>query len=151
MKVNKSKSKYNILQKIQSRQISQQERMHIKSDFLNHLNSPWGTLENYQKKALVKSLMEHYPGTLDPQTVAEYTQYKVNAFMGRIYELATNNKKIYANPLILKMILNHLKGIDETPHNPLNQQIVIQNWFPTSNAGQPTLPEPKTEIDSIDK
>jgi hypothetical protein len=150
MKNNKSVSGYNILQKIESHQISQSERMKIKSDFLAHLSSPVGTLENYPKKNIVEALMKHYPGTLDKQFTEEYTQSKVNSFMNILYDLTVSNKKIYANPLIVKMLLQHIKGSEDHSGSSLNQQIVIQNYFPLENCGQATLPEPKTEIADFD-
>jgi hypothetical protein len=150
MKNNKSVSKYNIIKRIERREISQKERMKIKSDFMNHLDHPCGTLENYPQKEAVKALMKHYPGTLDEQMIAEYTQLKVNTFMGRIYDLAVSNKKIFANPLLIKMIVNHIRGAEETQNSGLNQQIVIQNWFPTDNAGKPTQPEQKMTIADFD-
>jgi hypothetical protein len=47
------------------------------------------------------------------------------------------------------MILDHLKGNDEIDN--INQQIVIQNWFPTSDQGKPTLPEPKIKILDVEQ
>jgi hypothetical protein len=151
MKNNKSVSRYNIVQKTESRRISQPERMKIKSDFMKHLASPVGTLENYPQKTIVKALMKHYPGTLDEQITAEYTQSKVNDFMNVIYDLTVSNKKIYANPFIIKMIVNHIRGKDESSSSLTNQQIVIQNWFPAADSGKPTLPEPKIKIADVDK
>jgi hypothetical protein len=150
MKNNKSISKYNILRQIELRKISQQERMQIKSNFMIHLGQPCGTLENYPQKELVKALMKHYPGTLDSQLIAEYTQSKVNTFMNHIYDLVVSNKKVFANPLLIKMIVNHIRGTDETQNMGLNQQIVIQNWFPTDNAGKLTPPEQKITIADFD-
>jgi hypothetical protein len=70
--------------------------------------------------------------------------------MSRIYDLAVSNKKIFANPLLIKMIVNHIRGAEETQNSGLNQQIVIQNWFPTDNAGKPTPPEQKMTIADFD-
>jgi hypothetical protein len=150
MKTNKSVSEYNILHKIETRKISQGERMKIKSDFMKYLGQPCGTLQNYPQKSLVIALMEHYPGTLDRNIVEEYTQLKVNTLMSNIYESVIANRKIYANPMIIKMLVDHIRGAEDSSKNGFNQQIVIQNWFPTDDNGKYTRPEQKIEINECD-
>ena len=139
-------TKPNTLENIITKNVSEHELAQIKNDFLQHLEQPWGTLENYPKKELIKKIIEYYPGVLEPELVEEYTQYKVNTFMGNIYNFVQDNVRINNNPIIIKMLLNFINGKEDSNNFGFQQQIVINTRPLIEKEGQYSVPEPKINI-----
>ena len=142
-------SKSNLLENIINGTISKKELSQIKGDFMNHIAQPFETLETYPKKHLVLKIMEYYPSVIDPDIVREYTQYKVNTFLNPIYKYVVDNVPVKNNPMLIKMLINHMKGKEDSDNFGLQQQIVINTRPPVDESGQYSLPEPKTRAVNI--
>jgi hypothetical protein len=134
-----------IIEKIKNKLLHRNACIKIKQEFLKHLTTPTGTIQNYPRNSIIYALMEHYPEIIDKNEVQEYTQNKVNALMSHIYEFVIQGKKIYANPLIIRMLINHLRGKDDSDLQDMQHSIVIQNYFPLADTGSHTPPELKTD------
>ena len=137
-------SKPNLLDNIINGTITAQELNQIKNNLISHLAQPYETLETYHKKHLILKVMEHYPDVLDFNTIKEYTQYKVNALLNPLYKCVSENVPIKNNPMMIKMLINHMKGKEDSDNIGLQPQIVINTIPPLSKSGQYSLPEPKT-------
>lgn len=138
-----------LIDKIVDNKLTKQELNNIKLNLMKHLHTPYGTLENYPQKNIIRKIMEHYPALLDKEEIEEYGQIKINTLLSRMYEYVYDNVQVKNNPMLIKMLMNHMQGREDNANYALQQQIVINAIPNISNNGKPTLPEPKTEMIDI--
>jgi hypothetical protein len=139
----KRQSNKSLIQKINNKKISAGELKRIVKDLQKHLDLPHGTLHNYPKRKIIDAVCENYLRFLSADELEEYTQKKINFFMEKFYILASTNQKINVYPQFIKIMIAYLKGLEDS-EDLSSQQFTVNNFFPLSEKGKISLPEPKT-------
>lgn len=139
-----------LIERIRSRRATSNEINHQIERFQLHIQrDDLSTLENYPDKFIIKEIIEAYPHKLNSNDVNAITQHKNNKFMYRLYDDIFNKRlKIQANPLIIKMLKNHIHGKEDDNISFQGQQFIIQNYLEPTKTGSIIEAEPKLVIEN---
>jgi hypothetical protein len=75
------RNKPSVFDRIESGEISEDEKNSIMDEFEKHLNSPYGTLENYPKRYVVEALLKKYETVADPREIQQFTRLKIGRLL----------------------------------------------------------------------
>jgi hypothetical protein len=134
------KNKSSIFDKIENGELDDEEKNLILDEFERHLNSPYGTLENYYKKNLIESLLKKYSNEIDAREIQQFTRMKISRLLDKIWSLAENNQRINVPPAILQMLLNYASGSE---NSQADNRVIVENHFTLDNTTVRLVPENK--------
>jgi hypothetical protein len=123
-------------------EVTEQERDAFLGDFDRHIETPYGTFENYPLRYIMEAIAKEYPELVDLDYVRCHSKQKVFALMERFWNLAMNNQKINTPPAIIQMLVNHANGKEELS-SMVASTVVVENNFVVGNLGQCPAPEEK--------
>lgn len=115
-----------LAEKISRKQMSKADLTAVTTQLEKHLKNPWGTLENFPRKASVELIAEHYPDLIDLQAIKEHTEEKVNSYMGNIADNIYENVRVNNDTRLISMLINNFmrgKEEDNSPKNAVAFQI----------------------------
>lgn len=140
-------AKDNIFLKAKEGKISQKEIASVLDDLNAHLQKPYGTLENYQKRYLIEAIHTNNENAINMTFLREYTAAKVNQLMAKLWDFALENRKINLNPAILQLLINHARGAEEQSLQQC-QTTIVENHIIIDKNSISVLPEPKETINT---
>lgn len=137
----KIKAILDMRQKIENQSVSEKEISDIIEDFITHLNTPCGTLDNYvgkYGKAIIEAIKKHYPDKLNDDYINAFISEKVKKLYDHIYQNTINDKRISIRSDMLKMITKYITGEKDQEHN-----FVFSVPFQEAINGIKTQPDPR--------
>jgi hypothetical protein len=133
-----------IIEKTKTKQLSEDELAQIKEDFFEYLkHSPFGTIETYPERELIKAVMKHYPRVIPEYFGKRYTRERTNELMEENLMCVATNKKIKNGVPHIQFCMNYINGKEDQSYSVGHQQIIINSKDLEATFGKITLPEPK--------
>lgn len=136
-----------LIDRIVARQVDASELNRFKSDFFHHLETSGGTINNYNKKGVIKAIMRNYPEIIGDEFDDGYTDAKVASLFNRYIDNVMSCRVV--NPTVIEYIVNYMRGITDNKSLTSAPQVVIYAMAPEAKSGSHTLPESKGEIIDI--
>jgi len=121
----------------------------IREEFLLHLKTIGGTLDNFRDVKLIEDIFNDHPEVFAkdfPEGIEEVRNIgktKAREFWENLYSCVLNNEKVNNPPSIITLAISYLKGLQDESTKLIEQQFVYIPTHGPIEEGETISPEPK--------